>query len=123
MTHEFRSGPVTGARNFVMELLPQLCKTLMAWSCLFCLLISPPDTIASQAGYPDLKDGLYAEIKTDQGIILLELYSSMRQKYYSPGHLLPDIPILLSPLPRYCQKHHKPKIAPKFDSAMKAVST
>ncbi len=74
MKRDFRSGSSTGAKTFVMGLFPQFCKTLMAWTCLFSLLISPPATIASQDAYPDLKDGLYAQIKTDKGVILLELF-------------------------------------------------
>ena len=73
MTHEFRSGPAA-PRTFINGLFHQLCKTLMAWGCLFCLLVSPPDAMASQDAYAGLKEGLYAEIKTDRGIILLELY-------------------------------------------------
>ena len=74
MTQKY-SGRRGGRINaIVAAVFPQMCKTLMVWACLICLLVAPPASIAAEKDHPGLKDGLYAEMETTKGTILLELF-------------------------------------------------
>ncbi|HCY85229.1 MAG TPA: peptidylprolyl isomerase [Desulfobacteraceae bacterium] len=66
-----RSGRINA---IVAEMFPYILKTLMGWACLVCLLVAPPASIAAEKDHLDLKEGLYAEMETGRGTILLELF-------------------------------------------------
>ncbi|MEH0022688.1 MAG: peptidylprolyl isomerase [Desulfobacter sp.] len=74
MKHNRRVSIERNMKKTAPRLLSKIVKKTMLWACLFTFLVSPPNAVAAGDQQVDLKDGLYAEMKTSRGTILLELY-------------------------------------------------
>jgi len=76
MASEYKTSS-PGVKAVCLDLFPQLLKTFLVWSCLFCLVVAPPKAMAADEPLPGpagLDDGLYAKMDTDRGIILIKLF-------------------------------------------------
>lgn len=74
MVNKNRTSFLAKVKAICLGVCQNIFKAMLAWSFLFCLIISPPGAMAQDDPYKDLEDGLYAKIDTDKGVILLELY-------------------------------------------------
>jgi len=56
------------------SLFSSICKAFLVWSCLFCIVVAPPQAMAGDDFFSGLGDGLYAKMDTDRGTILIRLF-------------------------------------------------
>ncbi|MDD9301030.1 MAG: peptidylprolyl isomerase [Desulfobacter sp.] len=74
MKHAMNKSFWAGANALFMGLVPGLCRLFFVWICLFTLMVSPLNALAQKPESADLEDGLYADINTSRGQIVLELF-------------------------------------------------